>query len=127
MKLLLKSVLALAFSLVLLGAASPASIDGKWTAEFDSQVGQQKYVFEFKADGEKLTGKATSERQGQKAEVELKGGKIVKDDVSFTETLKIQDQDIVVEYKGKLAGDELKLRRKVGDFAEYDIVAKRAK
>lgn len=103
-----------------------APVDGKWTSEFESQVGQQKYVFEFKADGEKLTGKATSERQGQKSENEIKNGKIVKDEISFTETLKIQDQEIAVEYKGKLVGDELKLHRKVGEFAEYDIVAKRA-
>ena len=41
------------------------------------------------------------------------------------ETLKIQDMEVTVEYKGKLAGDELKLHRKVGEFAEYDIVAKR--
>ena len=113
------------FSLALLGAARAADIDGKWQAEFDSQIGQQKYVFELKADGEKLTGKAASERQGQKAEVELKNGKIVKGEVSFSEPLKFQDQEIVIEYKGTLAGDELKLHRKVGDLAEYDIVAKR--
>ena len=37
-----------------------ADITGKWTAEFDSQVGAQKYVFEFKVDGTKLTGMAIS-------------------------------------------------------------------
>lgn len=127
MKTSLKFATAVLFSLGLLGAvrAADAGISGKWTSEFDSQVGRQKYVFEFKADGEKLTGKASSERQGQKSDVEIKAGKIAKDEVSFTETLKIQDQEIVVEYKGKLAGDELKLHRKVGEFAEYDIVAKR--
>jgi hypothetical protein len=88
-------------------------------------MGVQKYVFEFKVEGEKLTGKATSTRQDQKIESEIKGGKIVKDEVSFSETLKFQDQEITVEYKGKLVGDELKLHRKVGEFAEYDIVAKR--
>ena len=127
MKISLKIVALIGLTLGLLASAraADAGITGKWTAEFDSQVGQQKYVFEFKADGEKLTGKASSERQGTKSETEIKGGKIVKDEVSFTETLKIQDQDIAVEYKGKLAGDELKLHRKVGEFAEYDIVAKR--
>lgn len=127
MKTSFKFATAVLFSLGLLGSvrAADAGIAGKWTSEFDSQVGQQKYVFEFKADGEKLTGKASSERQGQKSDVEIKAGKIAKDEVSFTETLKIQDQEIVIEYKGKLAGDELKLHRKVGEFAEYDIVAKR--
>jgi len=118
-------VTAMAFALALAGAARAADIDGKWKAEFDSQIGQQKYAFELKADGEKLTGKATGERQGQTSTVEIKDGKIAAEEVSFTEPLKFQDQEIVIEYKGKLAGDELKLHRKVGDFAEYDIVAKR--
>ena len=113
------------FSFGLLGAVRAADIDGKWKAEFDSQIGQQKYVFELKADGEKLTGKATADRQGQKTETDIKDGKIVKGEVSFAEPLKFQDQEILIEYKGKIVGDELKLHRKVGDLAKYDIVAKR--
>lgn len=127
MKISFKLPALLALALTLADAAYAAAIDGKWNAEFESQVGQQKYVFELKADGEKLTGKAIADRQGTKTETEIKSGKIVKDEVSFTETLKFQDQEIVIEYKGKLAGDELKLNRKVGEFASYDIVAKRAK
>lgn len=123
LKLLSTVLLSLALGLV--ARAADAGINGKWTAEFESQVGQQKYVFEFKADGEKVTGQATSERDGQKSVSAIKNGKLVKDEVSFTETLKIQDMDIAVEYKGKIVGDEIKLHRKVGEFAEYDIVAKR--
>jgi hypothetical protein len=119
------SVLSLALVLATVARAADAGINGKWHAEFESQMGTQKYTFEFKADGEKLTGNATSERQDQKSTSEIKNGKIAKDEVSFSETLKFQDQEISVEYKGKLVGDELKLHRKVGDFAEYDIVAKR--
>ena len=116
---------AVLFSFGLLGAVRAAEIDGKWKAEFDSQIGQQKYVFELKADGEKLTGKASADRQGQQTETAIKDGKIVKGEVSFAEPLKFQDQEILIEYKGKIVGDELKLHRKVGDIAEYDIVAKR--
>ena len=43
------------------------------------------------------------------------------------EPLKIQDNDVRVEYSGKVTGDEMKLHRKVGEFAEYDITAKRVK
>ena len=116
---------AVLFSFGLLGAVRAADIDGKWKAEFDSQLGQQNYVFELKADGEKLTGKASADRQGQQTETAIKDGKIVKGEVSFAEPLKFQDQEILIEYKGNLVGDELKLHRKVGDIAEYDIVAKR--
>ena len=35
-----------------------ADVTGKWTAEFDTQIGVQKYTYEFKVDGTKLTGKA---------------------------------------------------------------------
>ena len=121
-----KNSLRLLLALALAATASAAGIDGKWHAEFESQIGQQKYTFELKADGEKLTGKAIADRPVVgKTEIELKNGKIVKDEVSFTENLKFQDQEIAIEYKGKLVGDELKLHRKVGDIAEYDIVAKR--
>ena len=127
MKTLRQLLPALAFALVACTSAFAAEIDGKWRSEFDSQIGQQKYVFEFKADGEKLTGKAFKELDGQKSEIEIKNGKIVKDEVSFTETLKFQDRELLIEYKGKLVGDELKLHRKIGDIAAYDIVAKREK
>ena len=123
--LALIAFLAFAFCFATLGRA--AEIDGKWRAEFDSQIGQQKYVFDLKADGSKLTGKASFERQGQKGEVEIKEGKIEKDEVSFVESLRFQDQELRIEYKGKIVGDELKLHRKVGQLAEYDIVAKREK
>jgi len=127
MKTSLKLLASLVFALALLSGARAAEIDGKWTATFESQMGQQKYTFDLKADGEKLTGKATRQAQDQKTESEIKNGKIAKDEVSFNETLKIQDQEVTIEYKGKIAGDELKLHRKVGEFAEYDIVAKREK
>jgi hypothetical protein len=127
MKTFSKFPAALAFALAFFTSVRAADVDGKWRAEFESQIGQQKYVFELKAVGEKLTGKAVFERQGQKGEVEIKNGKVAKDEVSFTEPLKFQDQEILIEYKGKIAGDELKLHRKVGEIAAYDIVAKRVK
>ena len=125
MKTSSKFLVSLAFAFTLIGAVRAAEIDGKWKAEFDSQIGKQIYVFDLKADGEKLTGKASRDAQEQKSELTLKDGKIVKDEVSFVEVLKVQDQELRVEYKGKIAGDELKLHRKIGDIAEYDIVAKR--
>jgi hypothetical protein len=128
MKTPLRIIVSIISAIALTALARAADIDGKWRAEFESQIGQQKYVFELKADGEKLTGKASADRpQLGKTETEIKNGKIVKDEVSFSEMLKFQDREITIEYKGKIVGDELKLHRKVGDLAEYDIVAKRVK
>ena len=120
----------LTLAVAALAAISPAraaGIDGKWTAEFDTQVGVQKYVFEFKTEGEKLTGRATWERMEQNGVTELKECKIAGGTVSFVETFNMPDadQEIRIEYKGTLAGDELKFTRVVGDFATEDFVAKR--
>lgn len=100
-----------------------ADATGKWTAEFSTQIGQQKYTFDLKADGATLTGKATSPRGTQ----DIKEGKVAGDEVSFVEMLELQDQQIRIEYKGKVNGDEMKLTRKVGDFGSSEAVAKRAK
>jgi hypothetical protein len=56
---------ALAASLVLALPALAADVAGKWTTEFDSQIGKQKYTFDLKVDGETVTGKAHFERAGQ--------------------------------------------------------------
>jgi len=107
-------------------ASAPAAVTGKWQSEFDSQVGHQKYTYEFKLDGDKLTGKATREVEDQKTVTDITG-KVTGTDISFTEPLKVQDQDLQIDYTGKISGDEIKLTRKVGDFATTEIVAKRVK
>jgi hypothetical protein len=128
MKNIVKTIGLAAFALAFIGnAPAQDAITGTWKAQFDSQLGTQKYTFEFKMDGANLVGKAIGERETGTNEVAITNAKIDKDKVSFSESLKIQDNDVVVEYSGTLAGDELKLHRKVGDFAEYDIVAKRVK
>jgi len=102
-----------------------AGLSGKWLSEFDTRVGHLKYVYVLKADGEKVTGTAFREREGVKTEIELKEGAIHGDKVSFVEPIKIQGQDMRIEYQGTLAGDQMKLTRKVGDFASTEIVARR--
>jgi len=127
MKTHLKLIALTSLTLALTASAWGAdeSVAGKWKAQFDSQIGQQKYTFDFKVDGTNLTGKATGERAIGTNTVDIIEGKVNKDEISFVEPEKFQDNDLRVEYKGKVAVDELKLHRKVGDIAEYDIVAKR--
>ena len=107
-----------------ISAARAAGIDGKWAAEFDTQVGVQKYVFEFRAEGEKLTGKATWWRMEIRCDPFIEG-KIADGTVTFVELMTFQDMDVPIAYTGKLAGDELRFTRVVGDFATEDFVAKR--
>jgi hypothetical protein len=107
--------------------AQAADVTGKWTASFDTQIGVQKYTFDLKADGAKLTGKASFERMGQKGEAELIEGKVEADEVSFVETFDAMGTTVRIEYKGKLKGDEISFTRKVGDFGTEQFVATRKK
>lgn len=116
---------AFALLLSLLTFARAADLAGKWTAEFDTQIGVQKYTYEFKSDAGKFTGTARYENPMGKGEVALKDVKVTDADVTFTEPLKFNDMEVTITYKGKLAGDEVKFTRNVGDFATEELVAKR--
>jgi hypothetical protein len=111
----------MAFILVM--SAMAADINGKWKAKFDTQIGEQNYTYQLKADGEKLTGTATN-AMGSK---EIKDGTIKGDDVYFVENIEFNGMAIRIEYTGKINGDEIKFTRKVGDFATEDLVARREK
>jgi hypothetical protein len=126
----MKSVRFLFAAVILMLIAIPAlaapDITGKWTSEFDSQVGHQKYTFDFKLDVEKLTGTAHRDVDGDVRDTPITDGKVAGDDITFVEVLKTDDQELRIEYKGKITDTELKLTRAVGDIATSDIVAKHA-
>jgi hypothetical protein len=115
---------------LLAGLASPlraADANGRWKSEFETPIGHTKYVFNLKSADGKITGEAIRERDGETTTNALSEGKIKDEVISFVEQAKIQDQDIRIEYSGKISGDEMKLTRKVGDFGTTDIVARREK
>jgi hypothetical protein len=101
-------------------AADPT---GKWSATFDTMIGQQKYTYEFKLVGDKLTGKAVSQNGG----VEIQEGKVSGDVITFVENINFQGNDLRIEYTGKISGDEIKFTRKVAEYATEELVAKREK
>ena len=106
-------------------AVFAADVTGTWTATFDTQVGAQKYTYTFKVQGTKLTGQAKSELA--MTETEITEGTVNGDDISFVENLNFQDMPLRIVYKGKMAGDELKLTRTILDMFTEEAVAKRAK
>ena len=126
---------SLALALVVPAWSADESFVGKWKSEFGSQVGKQRYTFEFKLVGGKLAGQAIGERQMGTNEVKLVDIKTDKDEISFVEPLRLRDNhsavaktnEVRIEYKGKLKDDEIKLHRKAPGISEYDIVAKRVK
>jgi opacity protein-like surface antigen len=107
--------------------ALAADVAGKWTSEFDTQVGVQKYTYDLKVEGEKVTGKASFERMGQKGEADLLEGTLKGDTISFVEMLDFQGNAIRITYTGTVKGDEIAFTRQVGDFATEQIVARRVK
>jgi hypothetical protein len=121
-------ILGALLALVFVTTARAADVSGTWTAEFDSQIGVQKYVFTFKVDGEKLTGTADAERMGAKQpQVALTEGTVKGDQIGFTETFSFDGNAIAITYTGVVAGEDIKFTRKVGDFATETLVAKRKK
>jgi len=122
----MKLRIATALFVLLLALAIPAlaaDISGQWTATFNTQVGEQHYVYTFKVDGEKLTGTAKSDN----GNVTIENGTVKGDDVSFVENLDYQGQKLVITYTGKVSGDEIKFTRDVGGFGKEELVAKRVK
>jgi enterochelin esterase-like enzyme len=108
-------------------SVSAADVNGTWKAEFDTQIGLQKYTFNLKQDGTKITGMAVSDIEGEKQEVELQEGKLKGDTLSFVEVLTFQDNEVRISYKGTVSGDEIKFTRYVADFVTEELVAKREK
>jgi len=83
----------------------------------------QNYTYDFKVDGEKLTGTAKS----QFGESALTEGSVKGDAITFVENVNFEGNAIRIVYKGTIAGDEIKFTRNVADFANEDLVAKRVK
>lgn len=104
--------------------AVAADVTGTWKAEFDTQIGIQKYTFTLKQDGSTVTGTANSEIGEGKNESKLTEGKVAGDTVSFVELLNFQGNELRISYTGKVAGKEIKFTRQVGDVATEELVAK---
>ncbi|MEO0249303.1 MAG: hypothetical protein ABIN58_07100 [candidate division WOR-3 bacterium] len=114
-------------TLLCLVPALAADISGKWTATIKTPIGDMNYTFDFKVEGEKLTGKAVMSMGGESSESVLSEGSVKGDEISFVETLKVQGQELRCEYKGKISGNEIRGSRTVGSYGTEEFVASRAK
>jgi hypothetical protein len=120
-RVFLKAALCFALAVQLFAA----DVAGKWTAETKGRDGNPlTYTYDFKVDGEKLTGTLSS-RMGER---QILDGKVNGDEVSFKVTFERDGNTMTFLYKGKVAGDELKINMssESGEFSR-DVVAKRVK
>jgi hypothetical protein len=106
-------------ALTALATVSGADISGKWTTTIDTMIGALQYQYEFKVDGTKLTGTATLDGEA----VQITDGKMEGDAISFVETRTLGDLGPTkIVYTGKI-----NFKRQVGEIANEEFVARRAK
>ena len=120
----MKRYLVLLLALTARVAAAQGAV-GTWNAQFDTQVGAQKYVFVFKQDGAALKGTAKAEMAGQPRDVVFADVKAKGDTVTFSENFEFQGNSVPITYTAVVAGNEMRIVRKVGDFATETFVAKK--
>ena len=119
-------VLVAAFVLAGLSVVFAADVNGKWVAQVPGRQGQtQETTFTFKVEGAKLTGTVS----GMAGEQPISDGKIAGDDISFNVVANFQGNEVKLVYKGKVAGDEIKMTRtrEGSDRPPSEFVAKRVK
>lgn len=104
--------------------AFAAPIDGKWVGEIQGMEGNPtKISYTFKADGATLTGSTTSP-DGK--EMAIKDGKIDGNNISFSISFDMGGQEMKMDMKGVLSGDDLKLSMDMMG-TPFEIPLKRAK
>ncbi len=101
-----------------------ADISGVWTAQVPGRGGDpQETTFNFKVSGDQLTGSVVTSR----GERPIENGKVVGDDVSFTQTMEFGGNQVKLLFKGKVSGSEIKFtrQREGSDAPAREFVAKK--
>jgi hypothetical protein len=114
----------LVFLLALFTAAAlAADITGNWKATAEGPQGSMERTFTFKQDGAKLTGETTSSFMGKST---IENGKVEGDTVTFSITGKLGDNEMKVNYTGKINGDQIKFTSEAGGNT-FEWTAKKEK
>jgi opacity protein-like surface antigen len=123
----MKSKFFAALVLATLATASfAADVTGKWTAEMAGPNGQTRTsTFDFKVEGEKLTGTVG----GGRGDAPISDGTVKGDEIAFNVVRNFNGNEMKIAYKGKVAGDVIKMSvtRPGGDGQSQEFEAKRVK
>ena len=119
----IKMIVALVAAFCLFAVPSFAGgITGKWVAEMAAAQGgpgggaggpgggPMKFTFDFKADGNKLTGTDT----GPMGPHEILDGKIDGNKISFSVKVNMGQNEMKIKYSGTFEGDKLTLKMDMG-------------
>jgi hypothetical protein len=123
MKSLRKVLFPLLFVLVF--TASAADVSGTWKAAIETPNGAFETTFVFKTEGDKLTGTTSNQFM---PDTPISDGKVDGDNVTFVVKASFNGNDVQLNYKGKVAGDEMKLTMEIpGRDRTIEMTAKRSK
>jgi hypothetical protein len=117
------AVLVLTLS-VAASAVQSAKVDvtGVWTFMVESAAGSSSPTLTFKQDGEKLTGRYSSQLMG---EVEL-SGTVKGQTIEFVVSSNVQGAQIELKYTGTIdSKDSMKGKLSAGEFGDGTFTAKR--
>ena len=104
--------------------ASATDVSGTWKAAIDTPNGPLETTFQFKVDGNKLTGSTSNPLMG---ETPISDGKAEGDTLSFLVNASFNGNDVKLYFKGKVSADKIKLTIEVGGPDHtVEMTAKRA-
>ena len=93
--------------LLLAVSSFAADVAGKWKSSVQGPDGEMQIVFDFKVEGDKLTGTVDSPM----GSMPITEGKLDGENITFT----VSTDQFTVVHKGTVSGDEMKLKADVGD------------
>lgn len=120
----MKRALVLVVSLLLPAAMlRAADISGKWKGQFQGGDSTRELAFDFKVQGENLTGTVTGLLD--KA-LEIKDGKVQGDTATFWVMSEWQGQPVKLVFKGQVSGSEIRFTMGTEDGGwSTEVTAKR--
>lgn len=120
----MKRALALVVSLLLAATMlAAADISGKWKGQFQGGDSTRELAFDFKVQGENLTGTVTGLRDKT---LEIKDGKVQGDSVTFWVMSEWQGEPVKLVFKGQLSGSEIRFTMGTEDGGwSTEVTAKR--
>jgi hypothetical protein len=113
----LLTVFVMAFVAAFATVGRAADVDGKWEGSIQGPQGDFALTFEFKADGDTLTGSVESAM----GKVDISNGKIKDKALSFDVKL---DDGSVITHEGTLDGDTIAIKSH-GPFGDAEFTVKR--
>jgi hypothetical protein len=108
-------LLAVAFAIA---APQESAVDGRWQGTMDTANGSITVTYNFKAEGQVLTGTETSPMFSRS----ISEGKVNGDKISFKTTV----NGNTIEHEGTVSGDTIQLKNH-GPYGEFGMTIAREK